>query len=229
MNYKNKGPPKRSFTMRQTGICLPDVFNKFLYQTIYLFRSVCIGIMPGSFNPLQRNFALSMPCFVIPYARTGVVLCSAYQQSRTVQFIRQVLFHCRCQNTKTMSGNLRITLLVSVIDQHHFAHQTFTIIGSCNTLGSLFQKQLPWVARIHWLHSFQKPKFSRCHKFSLQRCRVDGNKTGQPVRIKLCISLSHISAHRLTDYHRLRNFFPFENFIQPFCLIKQIKVKLERP
>ena len=163
--------------------------------------------MPRSFNPLQRNLALSMPCFVVPYTRTSVILCSAYQQSRAFQFIRQVLFHRLCQNTKAMSGNLRIAFLIAIIDQHHFTHKVSAIIGSCNTLSPLFQKQLPRVVRIYWLHSFQKPKFSRCHKFSLQRCRIDGNESSQLIWIKLCISLSHISPHRLPNNDRLCNSF----------------------
>lgn len=185
--------------------------------------------MPRSFNPLQRNLALSMPCFVVPYTRTSVILCSAYQQSRAFQFIRQVLFHRLCQNTITMSGNLRIAFLIAIIDQHHFTHKVSAIIGSCNTLSPLFQKQLPRVVRIYWLHSFQKPKFSRCHKFSLQRCRIDGNESSQLIWIKLCISLSHISAHRLPNNNRFCNFFLIQNAVQPFCLIEQIKIKPKRP
>ena len=45
------------------------------------------------------------------------------------------------------------------------------------------------------LHFFQKPKFNCRNIFSLQRCRVNGNKSCQLIRIKMCIDLSQVSAH----------------------------------
>ena len=74
-----------------------------------------------------------------------MILCTTYQQGRTSDFIWQILFHCLCQNTKSMPGNLSITMLITIIDQHHFLHQVSAIIRSCNSLSSGFQKPLPWI------------------------------------------------------------------------------------
>ena len=159
--------------------------------------------MPRSFNPLQRNLALSMPCFVITYTRTSVILCSAYQQSRAFQFIRQVLFHGRCQNTITMSGNLRIAFLIAVIGQHYFTHETSTVLRRGNAFRPRFQEPFPRIVSIYRFHPFQKPNFNCRHIASLQRCRVNGDKTRHFVWVKLCISLSHISTHGLPNNDRL--------------------------
>lgn len=74
-----------------------------------------------------------------------MILCTTYQHGRTFDFIWQILFHCLCQNTKSMPGNLGITMLITIIDQHHFLHQVSAIIRNCNSLSSGFQKQLPWI------------------------------------------------------------------------------------
>ena len=80
MKYKNRGPPKRSEGMLQTvSFLLSNICNKFFYQTIYLFGFVCIGIMPSSLNPCQRNFRISMPSLVVPFTRTGMILRTADQ------------------------------------------------------------------------------------------------------------------------------------------------------
>ena len=74
-----------------------------------------------------------------------MILCATYQQGRAFDFIWQILFHRLCQNTKSMPGNLCITMLIAIIDQHHFLHQVSAIIRSCNSLSSGFQKPLPWI------------------------------------------------------------------------------------
>ena len=170
-----------------------------------------------------------MPCFVVPYTRTSVILCTAYQQRRTLDFIRQIFFHGRCQNTKTMSGNLRIAFLIAVISQHHFMHEISTIISCGNAFRPRFQEPFPRIMSIYRFHPFQKPDFNGCHIASLQRCRVNGHKACQFVWVKLCISLSHISTHRLPNNNRPCASFLIQYIVQPFCLIEQVKIKLKRP
>ena len=143
-----------------------------------------------------------MPCFVVPYTRTSVILCAAYQQHRTLDLIRQILFHGRCQNTKTMSGNLRIAFLIAVISQHYFTHEISTVIRRGNAFRPRFQEPFPRIVSIYRFHPFQKPKFNCGHIASLQRCRVNGEEPCHFVWVELCISLSHISTHRLPDHNR---------------------------
>ena len=163
--------------------------------------------MPCSFDPHQWDFRIAMPCFVVPYTRTCVILCAAYQQRRTFDLIRQILFYGRCQNTKTMSGNLCIAFLVSVISQHHFTHEISTVIRRSNAFRPRFQEPFPRIVSIYRFHPFQKPNFNCRHIASLQRCRVNGDKACHFVWVKLCISLSHISTHGLPDNNRLCDSF----------------------
>ena len=159
--------------------------------------------MPGSLNPCQRNFRVSVPSLVVPYTRTGMILRTADQYSRTLDFIRQILFHGRCQNTIAMSSNLCIAFLVSVIIQHHFTHEVSTVIRRGNAFRPRFQEPFPRIVSIYRFHPFQKPNFNCRHIASLQRCRVNGDKACHFVWVKLRISLSHISTHRLPDNNRL--------------------------
>ena len=170
--------------MSEKIICsISHVCKEFPDQGVYPFRLIRVGIMTRSFYPMQRDLRISMPCFIIPYAGTGMVLCAAYQQCRTLDFIGKILFHRFRQNTEAMPGNLRIALLISIVNEHHFPHQISAVIRNGNPVRTGFQKQFPRVVSIYRLHSFQKPQFRRRHIFSLQRRRVNGNKAFQLLRI----------------------------------------------
>ena len=158
-----------------------------------------------------------------------MILFSANQQRRASDFIGQIFFHCFCKNSKTMSGKLCIPLFIPIIDHHDIIHQSSSILRSRHSICPRLQKRLPWVIVIHRFHSFQKPKFNTCYIFSLQRCRINGNKACQAIGIKLRIRLSHISAHRLAYKDRRFDCFQRQNVFQPSCLIKQIKVETKWP
>ena len=147
----------------------PQIDEKILNQTVYLLRLIRVGVVPRALNPNQRQLRVFVPLLIVPYAGTRVILRPAQQQGRASDFIRQIPFYCIRENTKAVSGNSRIALLIAVVDQHHFAHQTPPIRGRGDAFRASFQKRFPRIMRIHGLHLFQKPAFNRRHIFFRQR------------------------------------------------------------
>ena len=99
--------------------------------------------------------------------------------------------------------NISLSTCGLVPQLRRFMHEASTIVSRGNAFRPRFQEPFPRIMSIYRLHPFQKPDLNCRHIASLQRCRVNGDKACHFVWVKLRISLSHISTHRLPDNNRL--------------------------
>ena len=212
----------------QTEFVLCLVYKRF-YQPVNLFWPIRIGVMPRAFYPLDRYPGFFVPCLIVPDTRTSMIFFPTDKKGWALDLIRKIGLHCLCQHFEPMSRQFCIPCFITVVDHHDLVHQFPSVFRHGDTVRPCFQKRLPRIIPIDRLHSFQKPYLHSRHIGPLERCRINGNKAPQLFWKQLCIGLTHITAHRLTDNDWCPHILPYQNPIQPPRLILKAKRKAKWP